>query len=160
MHAEIGCCGIPPVCAECGYRGRIYMGKAGVTIAGVLGLVLCVGIYGYRYGSSDIYISSVKLKKKQTSYETAKVDIISNFGTSFQIRMEVAIPCSDKKQYSDVDQNLPRIKDALLTSIDPKEMKKLIDDRNFNTIKESYRLAVNRFLEKPVEAVYITSFNF
>ena len=84
------------------------MGKAGVTIAGVLVLVLCVGIYGYKYSSNDIQLSSVKLKKKQTSYETARVDIISDFGTSFQIRMEIAIPCSEKKQYSEVDQNLPR----------------------------------------------------
>jgi flagellar basal body-associated protein FliL len=136
------------------------MGKAVITAAGVLVLVLCVGIYGYHYGSKGIHISSVKLKKKQTSYDTATVDIISNFGTSFQIRMAVAIPCGDKKQFSDVDRNLPRIKDALLTSIDPKEMKKLIDERDFNTIKQSYRLAVNRFLQKPVEAIYITSFNY
>jgi flagellar basal body-associated protein FliL len=136
------------------------MGKTVVIMTGVLAIILCVCIYWYNYGSNGIKISSAKLKKKHSSYETAKFSIVSNLGTSSQMRMEVAIPCRDKKQYSDLDQNLPRIKDALLTSIDQEKMTKHIGDRNFDMIKKSYLNVINRFLEKPVDTILITSFNY
>lgn len=136
------------------------MGKIAIKLMGVLVLIFCIGLVWYNYESKEIRISPVKFKKKKNYDKTAQLSMVSNFGTTYQVRMDIAIPCKDKRQYSDFNQKLSRIKSALLTTIDQGEMTKLIDDRDFDAIKKSYLYVINRFLEKPVDIIYIESFNY
>lgn len=86
--------------------------------------------------------------------------MISNLGSASLLKMDIAIPCKDKAQCSDLTQNMPKMKSALLTKMDQGDMARLIQDRDFDTIKKIYLGVVNRFAEKPVDTIYIESFNY
>ena len=136
------------------------MGKIAIKLMGALVLILSIGLFWYNYDSKDIRISSVKFKKKQKYYQTANLSLVSNIGPTYQMKMDLSIPCQTKTQYSDLTYKMPRIKSALLTTMDQGEMTNLIEDRDFDAIKKAYMGVINRFVEKPVNTIYIESFNY
>ena len=136
------------------------MGKMVLKILGVLVLICCLGLVWYHSDSKNIQISSFKFNKKNTSGKTVKVSIISNLGPKYLMKMNIAIPCSDKAQCADLTQNKSRMKSGFLTQLGREEMKDLIDDRDFKAIKKAYMSVINRFAEKPVDNIYIDSFNY
>jgi len=127
---------------------------------GVLVLIICIGLVWYNSDSKNIQISSFKFNKNKKYEKTVQVSIISNLGPSHLMKMNIAIPCNDRSQCADLTQNMSRMKSGFLTQLGQEEMKDLIDDRDFNAIKKAYMSVINRVAEKPVDNIYIDSFNY
>jgi flagellar basal body-associated protein FliL len=159
--AKEGCfCIIFPCFYQNQFERHIRMGKTVLKILGVLLLIFCLGLVWYNADSKNIQISSFKYSKKKTYEKTVPVSIISNLGPKHMMKMKIAIPCNDKAQCADLTRNMARMKSAFLTQFDQEEMKNLIDERDFNAIKKAYMGVINSFAKKPVDNIYIDSFNY
>ena len=99
-------------------------------------------------------------KQKDEVYGNVRIKMMTNFGDAAYARLNLAIPCKDKKQYSDISKNTAKIKSALITTIDREEFSDLIARRDFKTVKKAYLSVINRFTDKPIDTIFLESFNY
>lgn len=123
-------------------------------------LMMCMVLMWYTYESRDIRISGANFRQSKTNYKNARIDFVTNMGTNYHARLEIAVPCEDRKQYSEVTKKAPQIKNALITTIEQEEFAVLISTRDFDAIKKAYISIINRFTDKPIDTIYINSFNY
>lgn len=123
-------------------------------------LIMSMALMWYTYESKDIRLLAANFKNKDTNYRNAHIDFVTNMGTNYHASLEIAVPCKNKKQYSEVRQNASQIKNALITTIEQEEFAMLIATRDFDAIKKTYISVINRFTDKPIDTIYINSFNY
>lgn len=136
------------------------MKKSILITIGTLALLSSLVLMWYTYESKDIRLSVANFKKKDTNYRNAHIDFTTNMGTNYHARLEIAVPCKNKKQYSEVTKKASQIKNALITTIEQEEFAMLIATRDFDAIKKTYISVINRFTDKPIDTIYIDSFNY
>lgn len=123
-------------------------------------LIMSMALMWYTYESKDIRLLAANFKNKETKLRNAHIDFVTNMGTNYHARLEIAVPCENKKQYAEVRQKAPQIKNALITTIEQEEFAMLIATRDFDAIKKTYISVINRFTDKPIDTIYINSFNY
>ncbi len=126
----------------------------------MLALITCMALMWLTYGSKDIRFLSANFQRKDNNYGNARIDFVTNLGPNYHVRLQIAVPCKDKKQYSDITKKTANIKNAFITTIDRNEFAELIARRDFDTIKKTYISIINRFADKPIDAIFFESFNY
>jgi len=114
----------------------------------------------YTYESKDIRVLPTSFQKKDKIYKNVRIKMMTNFGDHAYARLKVAIPCKNKKQYTDISKNTTKIKSKLITTIDREKFSSLIARRDFKAIKKAYLSVINRFTDKPIDTIYFESFNY
>ncbi len=136
------------------------MKKNFLIVIGILVLISGLVLMWLTYKSGDIRLLSASYTPKDKFYKNARIKLMTNFGNDGYARLKIAIPCKDKKQYADIANQTTKIKNALITTIDGEEFSGLMAKRDFKTIKRIYLSVINRFTDKPIDAIFFESFNY
>jgi flagellar basal body-associated protein FliL len=70
------------------------------------------------------------------------------------LRLTVNIPCQNRRQKTDLEEKLPKIKNAFIMSISDASMQELIKDRDFNPIKIRFLSIINTYTSIHVSNLY------
>ncbi len=126
-------------------------------------IMLFGALAGLIYHHADsIHIPLFKpLSKKNASPKNTVVcAVVANINPRLILKMNIAVPCEDERQKKDLAGKMPRIKSVFITTMDPKQMKAWVVDRDYASIKSAFLTVVNRFASRPVKDVYFESFNY
>ena len=122
-------------------------------------IAICVTVFIHRNEKINFHnISMLRPKKDKTGSNYVKCQLFSNLGNQNYLMLEMAIPYENNTQYTDLNQNMDRIKSDMLTNIDQEEMNKWVKERDFVAIKGELLKVINKHTKKPIEHIYFDSF--
>ena len=133
----------------------------GVGITAVLTLI---AIYNDTIRLDKVDISSLKIEgKAKHSNPLYRCDVIittlhMGIGNDNSLAMTIASPYSTEKQRSQLRKNSVQIKNDFLLDTEEEKLKEWVEKRDFAKIKSKFRGIVNKYLDEPVQEVYISTF--
>ena len=120
-----------------------------------------VSSYWIYQNKEKILIPELRFKSLTREFNGhAKLKITSNIGDHGILRMKVSIPCADIKQFETIMQRMPRVESDFLLSVDQNEIKSLIDNKDFKTLKVRILKIVNRHVPWEVKDIYFDTLLF
>ena len=134
--------------------------KQKFVIITTIALILCCFMLLFFYqGKHRLNLPSIKNKERlKKSKGIERVRVTFNTGIDGRLGIVMSIPVDHEDQRQDILENYPKLKNAFLMKVEPKEMNGWVEERNYNAIRRKFLEILNGILEKPVEKVYFDSF--
>ena len=119
------------------------------------GMVL---LYQFR---NELHLSILLPKKSDLTKPlkgTMRCTMISTVEEAHYLRMQLAIPYKDRKQWMEIKKALPSIKNEFILVMNEEGMELILRERDFETLRRLLLRTFNRHLKKPVDNIYFESF--
>lgn len=132
-----------------------------ITISFLIGMI-GITIFGFIF-SNHIHFPTLSMpmldNKDNPGKNLVSCPLRANVGKEM-LDMELNFLASDEKQRADLEKIIPIVQSEFLLNADTDDMRRSIQERDFEAIKAFMLKTVNQHSAQPVKSVYFNSFNF
>ena len=89
---------------------------------------------------------------------TMQCTLISNIQDSHYLRMKLAVPYRDRKQWVEIRNALPKIKNQFIMAISQEGVEEIVQERDFESMRSLLLQIFNKNLERPLDNIYFENF--
>lgn len=131
-----------------------------VAFGVVFAVLGCILVFSYQgeYKVTPVQLSKVKKVKRLNSLRNNKIvktKFHMGIGNKNSFGIELAIPYEKRGQRQRLWKNSSRIKNDFLMDVGEEDLKKWVEKRDYKAIKSKFLQIVNRYMDEPINVVYL-----